>query len=91
MDTKELLLRMDSGAIALLEQEIKNKRNSGVATSVGDKFLIRFLGALADNSKALSFKIEKNKIVVKSHTLVYDDNRHTRTQSGEADRANPQP
>lgn len=92
MENKELVLRIDANAIAVLEQEVKQKRDSGVANSVGDRFLIRLLGALSDNTKALLFKIEKNKIIIRNYaTVSYDDNRQARTPSGEVDGANPQP
>lgn len=79
MEYKELVVRMDPAAIAVLEEEIKKKRNLGVANSVGDRFLIRLLGAISDNTKAFLFKIEKNKIVIRNYaTLNYDDNRQAR-------------
>lgn len=91
MNEKELFLRIDTNAMALLEQEIKTKRNLGVANSIGDRFLIRLLEALANNTKTFLFKIEKNRIVIKNYaTLVYDDHRPTGSADREADGANPQ-
>lgn len=88
MDNKEIVLRLNSDAIAILQQEIKSKRDSGVANSVGDRFLIRLLEGLSNNTKAFLFKIEKNKIVIRHYaTLTYDDHRQIRTDTGKNDGA----
>ena len=90
---KEILLRIDANAIAVLEQEIKTKRNSGVANSVGDRFLIRLLDTLTDNTtKVFLFKIEKNKLIIRNYaSLNYDDNRPSGTESREVNGTGPQP
>jgi hypothetical protein len=88
METKEIILRIDAGTMAILEQEMKNKRNSGVANSIGDRFLIRLLESLSHNTKALLFKIEKNKLIVRNYTSEsYDNHRQTGTENGETSRA----
>lgn len=79
MNNKEIVLRMDAGAIAILEQEIKKKRDSGVANGISDTFLIRLLEATNGGSKVFLFKNENNKLIVRKYdTLNYDDNRQTR-------------
>ena len=85
-----MFLRIDPNAMAILEQEIKGKRNLGVANSVGDRFLIRLLEALTNNTKTFLFKIEKNRIVIKNYaTLMYDDHRPTGNADREAGGTNP--
>lgn len=87
MNNKDMLVRIDASAIAILEQEMKSRRNTGAANSVGDRFLIRLLEAWNNNTKTFLFKIEKNKIVIKNYpTFVYDDNRQAGVPSGETDR-----
>lgn len=61
----ELTLRVDNGFLAILEQDIKRKRDLGVAISTGDKFLIRVLEAFRDKTKTLSFMHKDNKLIVK--------------------------
>jgi len=90
MDNKEIVLRVDSNAIAVLEQEIKRKRDLGVANSVGDRLLIRLLDAMRDNIKALLFKIEKNKIVIRTYSTLTNDNyRPVGNENREVGRTNP--
>jgi len=86
MDHQEIVLRLNADAIAILQEEVKRKRDSGVANSVGDRFLIRLLEGLSNNTKAFLFKIEKNKLVVRHHaTLTYDDHRQTGTDTRQND------
>ena len=84
-NNKEILVRIDANAMAVMGQEIKTKRNLGVANSVGDRFLIRLLDALADNTtKVFLFKIEKNKLIIRNYaSLNYDDNRPSGTENRE--------
>jgi hypothetical protein len=84
MEKEDIILRIDDGTIAILEQEIKKKRDLGVANSVGDKFLIRLLEALRNHTKVFVFKIEKNKLVIKNYSsLTYDNHRQTGTENRE--------
>lgn len=90
MDNKELVLRLDDGALAVLSQEMKKKRDTGTAISVGDRFLIRLLGAIENDTKTLLFKMEKNKLLIRSYqTLTYDNHRQTGTENREIDGTNP--
>ncbi len=78
MQNKDLVLRMDPGAAAVLEQEMKQKRNSGVANAISDTFIIRLLEAFKEDSKVLLFKLEKNKLIVRRYnSLTYDEHRQT--------------
>ena len=63
---KEIVLRVDDGALAILQEELKRKRDLGVATSIGDRFLIRFLEAVSTGSPVFLFKVEKNKLIARS-------------------------
>lgn len=86
MTIKELIFRVDTNILAMLEQEMQNKRNNGAANSVGDKVLIRLLEALKKDTKAILFKSEKNKFTVRSYdTLNYDNDRQTRTENRKVD------
>lgn len=71
MDNKEIVLRLDDKALAIMLDEIKQKRNAGAATSIGDRFLIRLLDSFNDGTKVFSMKMDKNKLIVRTHdTLV---------------------
>lgn len=65
---KEMIIRVDNTAQTILEEEIKKKRNLGVATSVGDRFLIRMLEALENGSPAFYFEVKNNKLVARGTT-----------------------
>lgn len=88
MDIKEMVLRVDQNAIAILEQEVKKKRDTGVANSVSDRFLIRLLDAMSGNNKVFLFKIEKNKLIIRNYPT-YDNHRQAGTEHREADGTNP--
>lgn len=75
METKEIALKFNGTAIAVLEQEIKKKRNLSVANSIGDRLLIRLLEALANDAKTLLFKIDGNKFIIRAYTETYDNDR----------------
>jgi hypothetical protein len=65
---KELMLKMDATTIGLVEQEIRRKRSTGGAGSVGDRFLIRLVEAFNSENKVLSFKFEDGKLKVRTST-----------------------
>lgn len=64
---KELTFRIDEQALALLSQEIKDKRRAGRATSFGDILLIRLLESLESNNKVLLLKMQANKVSIRGY------------------------
>lgn len=87
---KDIVLRVDESALAILQEEVKKKRTLGVATSIGDKFLIRFLEALGNGSPAFLFKVENNKLIARNlSSLKYDDDRPSRTNDREVNGTHP--
>ena len=64
---KEILLRTNTEAIISIKQEVKRKRESGLARSISDVFLIRLLEALDGDAKVFLFKKEKNTFVVRKY------------------------
>lgn len=67
----EIVLRLDESALTIMLEEVKQKRDAGAANSIGDRFLIRLLDSFSDGTKAFSMKMDKNKLIVRTHdTLV---------------------
>lgn len=68
MNDREILLRFNSEAIGLLEQEVKKRRELGVSNAISDTFIIRLLEATKDESKVFLFKMEKNKLIARKYS-----------------------
>lgn len=73
---QDITLRIDENVKAILAQEIKSKREAGMANAVCDRFLIRMIEAVNANVPILSFYFKDGKFFVKPcTTLEYDDHR----------------
>ena len=71
MITKDILLRVDDNCVAILEQEIRKKRESGVSNAISDTFIIRLLEAVKSDSKVFLFKMEKNKLIARRYASLH--------------------
>ena len=88
---KEIVLRIDDHIHGVMHQETQAKRSQGACHALSEKFLIRLLDAMANNSKVLQFNLQDGKFVVRSYnTLKNDDDRQVGGNSREADRTSPQ-
>jgi ribosomal protein S11 len=88
---KELAIRLDESFVSMLTEEVKQKRLQGAHT-LSDRFLIRFLESMSNNSKVLLIKLQGNKLIVRNYdTLKYDDNRQAGTDYRKTNGENTQP
>ena len=71
---KEITLKLNEEAFALLEEDAKRRRGLSSVNNIGDKLIIRLTEALQGDNQALFFKIENNKLIVRP-IIRHDDNR----------------
>jgi hypothetical protein len=58
-DLRQIVLKLDKKTVDFLVDEVRRKRQAGLATSFSDTFLIRLTDALNNNKDSQVFKVKE--------------------------------